>query len=475
MIVLQFFVPGLAHSSYLLGGQKACAVIDPGRDVQVYLESAKVAGLSITHILETHLHADFVSGHLDLACRTGAKIYAPKSGNCRFDHIGVSEGDSIEIEEMEIRVMETPGHTPEHLSYVVIDRSRGKDPSAVFTGDALFVGDAGRPDLFPGMARDLASRLFHSLNDKLAMLPDFCEVYPAHGAGSLCGRAISAKRTSTIGYEKKYNYALQVKDEGAFIDLLTKDMPEAPDHFARCSDINRQGPALQKDIPDPVPLDPVSFAHKASGEDTVVLDVRNYVAFGGQHVPRSYHIDLTGNFATFSGWVLPPDKDILIVSEAPGQTREAVTALRRVGLDRVSGYLNGGMYEWAKAGQQGEYVCQLSPLQLHERMTAGAPLVLLDVRASKEFLDGHIEGAINIPFADVRKRYIDLDPTAPVAVICNSGIRSSLAASLLKQRGFADVSNVTGGMTGYNAAGLGPECRLCAAPHTPLASALANR
>jgi len=392
MIVQQFFVGGLAHSSYLLGGQKTCAIIDPRRDIQVYLDAAKTSGLKITHILETHLHADFVSGHLDLAQKTGAKIYVPRSGKCVFDHIGVSEGDAFEIEDMEIKVLETPGHTPEHLSYVVVDHSRGEDPAAVFTGDTLFVGDVGRPDLFPGIARDLASKLYHSLHEKLATLPDSCEVYPAHGAGSLCGRAMSAKRTSTMGYEKKYNYAFLTKDKNKFIDLLTTDMPEAPDHFSRCSDINRKGPALVSDLPSLIPMDPVSFSKKAKEKNTIVLDIRSYEAFGGQQVTGSYHIDIGGNFATFSGWVLPPDMDILLVSEEPEKAREAVIGLRRVGLDRAVGYLDGGMYEWAKAGLPTEHICQLSAEQLYKRMTAGLPVTLLDVRAKRDFKQATLTG-----------------------------------------------------------------------------------
>lgn len=467
MIVQQFFVGGLAHSSYLLGGQKTCAVIDPRRDIQVYEDAAKDSGLKITHILETHLHADFVSGHLDLALATGARIYAPKSGKCAFDHVGLSEGDTFKIEDMEIKVVETPGHTPEHLSYVVIDHSRGREPSAVFPGDTLFVGDVGRPDLFPKIARELAARLYQSIHEKLAVLPDFCEVYPAHGAGSLCGRAMSAKRTSTIGYEKKYNYAFQTKDKNKFIDLLTTAMPEAPDHFSRCSNINRKGPALLRDLPSLGALAPLSFAKRAKGKSTLVLDIRNYEAFGGQHVADSYHIDFAGNFATFAGWVLPPTMDILLVTERPEQAQEAVIHLRRVGLDRTIGYLDGGMYEWAKAGLAINHICQISAEQLQKRMTAGRPLTLLDVRAKGEFQTGHIDGAVNIPAPDLRKRYRELNPKVPIGVICNTGHRSSLGASLLKQRGFEDVTNVAGGMTGYNAARLEAQCPLCVAPHTP--------
>ena len=467
MIVQQFFLGGLAHCSYLLGGSKTCAIVDPRRDIQIYLDAAKAMGLKITHILETHLHADFVSGHLDLAARTGAKIYAPKSGKCAFEHIALSEGDAFEVEDMEVRVLETPGHTPEHLCYAVMDHSRGEDPAAVFTGDTLFVGDVGRPDLFPGIARDLASKLFHSLHEKLAKLPDFCEVYPAHGAGSLCGRAMSAKRTSTIGYERKYNYAFQTKDRSKFIDLLTTDMPEAPDHFSRCSDINRKGPVLVKDLPSLIPMDPIAFSRKAKADKILILDIRTYEAFGGQHVTGSYHIDAGGNFATFSGWVLPPEIDILLVTEKPEQAWEAVTGLRRVGLDRAIGYLDGGMYEWAKAGLATEHVCQLSAEELHKRMKGAQPVTLLDVRAKREFQTGHIDGAINIPAPDLRKRHKELDPKVPIAVICNTGHRSSLGTSLLKQHGFEDVSNVAGGMTGYNASNLGAECPVCVAPHGP--------
>lgn len=466
MLIQQFFVNGLAHASYILGGSKTCAVIDPRRDIQIYLDTAKAMGLKITHILETHLHADFVSGHMDLAEKTGAKIYAPKSGKCQFDHVGLSEGDTFDMEDMELRVLETPGHTPEHIVYVVLDHSRGEDPVALFSGDTLFVGDVGRPDLFPGIAKELASKLFGSLL-KLSKLPDFCEVYPAHGAGSLCGRAMSAKRTSTVGYEKRYNYAFQIKDEGKFIEMLTTDMPEAPDHFSRCSDINRRGPALIRDLPCLTPYDPVSFHQRAKEKNTFVLDIRPYEAFGGQHVPGAYHIDFGGNFSTFTGWVLPPDRDILLVPLSPSQSEEAVLQLRRVGLDHTIGYLEGGMYEWGKAGLPAEQVNQISVWELNQRIKGSSRVTLLDVRAKREFMTGHIDGAMNIPFPDLRKRYGELDATSPLLVICNTGHRSSIATSILKQYGFKDVSNVAGGMTGYNAAGLGSECLACMAPHLP--------
>ena len=467
MIVQQFFVNGLAHASYLLGGSKTCAIIDPRRDIQIYLDAAKAGGHKITHILETHLHADFVSGHLDLAEKTGAKIYAPKSGRCEFEHIALSEGDRFEIEDMELTVLETPGHTPEHIVYVVTDHSRGEEPAALFSGDTLFVGDVGRPDLFPGIAKELAARLYESLSRKLLKLPDFCEVYPAHGAGSLCGRAMSAKRTSTIGYEKKYNYAFQIKDAAKFIELLTTDMPEAPDHFSRCSDINRKGPAWIRSLPTLTPFEPAIFAKRAQEKNTLVLDIRSYDAFGGQHISGSYHIDFGGNFATFAGWVLPPETSILLVTENPGQAQEAVVSLRRVGLDQTIGYLEGGLYEWAKVGLPMGHVPQMSAEELQQRITHGPSVALVDVRARREYMTGHIDRSINVPAPDLRKQYKILDTKVPIVCICNTGHRSSLAASLLKQRGFKDVSNLAGGMTGYNASGLGAECPVCLAPHLP--------
>lgn len=466
MLIQQFFVNGLSHISYLIRGSKICAIVDPKRDVQIYLDTAKAMRLKITHILETHLHADFISGHLDLAEKTGAKIYAPKSAKCEFEHVGLSEGDSIEIEDMEFKILENPGHTPEHMVYVAIDHSRGEDPVALFCGDTLFVGDVGRPDLFQGIAKELASRLYESLQ-KLAKLPDFCEVYPAHGAGSLCGRSMSAKRTSTIGYEKKYNYAFQTKDRNKFIELLTTDMPEPPDHFSRCSEVNRKGPTLVKDLPSPVPFDPTTFSKKAKEQNTVILDIRPFEAFGGQHIAGSYHIDLGGNFSTFAGWVIPPDVNILLVVERPEQAEEAVVQLRRVGLDRTVGYLNGGMYEWANAGLPMEHIPQLSAEELKKRITSGPAVTLVDVRAKREYMTGHIEGTVNIPAPGLRTRYRELDQKIPIVVICNTGHRSSLGASLLKQHGFKDVFNLAGGMTGYHAAGYGPECLICGAPHLP--------
>jgi len=467
MFVQQFFVKGLAHSSYLLGGTNTCAIVDPRRDIDIYLQAAKEMGMKITHILETHLHADFISGHVDLAEQTGATIYAPKPAKCRFKHKAVGEGESFQIDNMRIKVFETPGHTPEHISYVVTDKRRGSDPVAVFCGDTLFVGDVGRPDLFPGRAMELANKLYESLHGKLLTLPDFCEVYPAHGAGSLCGRAMGAKRATTIGYERKYNAVLQITDKDEFIKSLTTNMPAAPDHFSRCSAINGKGPVPVRDLPALTPLGPPQFQKAVMKNNAIVLDIRSYEAFGGQHVPGSYHVDFGGNFATFSGWVLPPDRNILLVAETFAQAQEAGVWLKRVGLDKAMGYLDGGMFAWAKAGLPTNHVSQLSAEEIHQVMTQGGRLSLLDVRAVEEFRTRHIEGATNIPAPDLRHHYKEIDKRKPVVLICSTGHRSSLGAALLKQQGFEDVRNVAGGMMGYSAAGYSEECPLCSAPHIP--------
>ena len=452
MLLLQFFTPKIAHSSYILAGSKSCAVVDPRRDVQIYLDAAKSLNLRITHVIETHLHADFISGHMDLAQKTGATIFAPDMGKCAFEHVPVKEGDEIALEDMILHVIETPGHTPEHVSYVAIDTSRGSEAAGVFCGDTLFVGDVGRPDLFPGRARELADALYTSLHEKLLKLPDFCEVYPAHAAGSLCGRAMAAKRQSTIGYERRYNSALLIADRESFISSLTSDMPPAPDHFGRCSAINGKGPALVRSLAVPVALAPAEFATQAARDDTVVIDARPYAGFGGQHIADAFSLDLAGNFPTFAGWIVPPDKDILLVTTDAAQVPEAVDWLRRVGMDRTVAFLDGGMAAWASAGLPMRHLPQLSSEELHGVVAASAGTLVLDTRMPAEYAAGHIRGAVNIPAPDLRVRHVELEPDAETIVVCSTGNRSSLGASMLLQRGFTKVKNVAGGMTGYGAA-----------------------
>ena len=467
MFVQQFYVDGIAHMSYLLGGKASCAIVDPRRDVDECTAAAKAMGLKITHILETHLHADFVSGHLDLAKRTAATIYAPRAGQCTYEHVAIGDGDSFDLEDMHIGVLDTPGHTPDSVCYVVRDRSRGEEPAAVFAGDTLFVGDVGRPDLFPGMGAELASKLYDNLHGKLMKLPDTCLVYPAHGAGSLCGKAMGAMRVSTIGYERNHNPALQHKTKEDFQKALLSGMPEAPDHFARCSAINRKGPALVADLAAPRPLSP-GQAHELAGQGHIVLDTRDYASFGGAHVPGAYNIDSAHNFSTFCGWILPPDKPILLVAKSDAEAPLLATMLRRVGLDSVVGYLEGGMHPWIVGGFPIDHIPTMTVHEAHEQCEAGKkPLTILDVRALGEWSVSHIDGAVHMPLPATRTRYAELDPGTTVALVCKSGARASTAGSILQQHGLKDLAVVAGGMTAWVAAGLAPECATCALTHGP--------
>ena len=453
MIIHQFFIPGIAHSSYIVAGNRTCAVIDPERDAGRYIAAAQKMGLRITHILETHLHADFVSGHLDLADATGAGIYAPRSANCAFPLTPLSEGDEVVLEDIRFSIIETAGHTPEHICYLATDTSRGATPVALFSGDTLFVGDVGRPDLFPGRAHELATSLYDNLHTKIMILPDECEVYPAHGMGSLCGRAMAAKRTSTIGYEKKYNYALRIGSRDEFIRALTSDMPAAPDHFTRCSETNRAGPALMRNLVRPGPVEPQALTDRVRAGDAIVLDIRSYPAFSGMHIPGAWHIDMTGNFATQAGWVLPSGKDILLVGDDQRQAEEAALQLHRVGFDRVTGYLEGGMLAWGATGLPISRVPVISPNEAHT-LVRSKEAILLDVRSREEWKAAHGKEGIHIPWHDLRTRYTELDLAQQYIVMCRGGQRASIAAAILKMHGFDRINNLGGGFTAYQRAGL---------------------
>jgi glyoxylase-like metal-dependent hydrolase (beta-lactamase superfamily II)/rhodanese-related sulfurtransferase len=448
MLLKHFYVEKIAHSSYMLAGNDICAIIDPSRDIDMYLDEAYKRGLKITHILQTHLHADFVSGHMDLAEITGAKIYMPKSGEANFPVINLVEGDSFEIEDMRIDVLETPGHTPEHLCYIVTDTTISEEPVGIFTGDTLFVGDVGRPDLFPDKKEELASKLYDSLHDKILKLPDHVEVYPAHGAGSLCGKAVGAKYMSTIGYERRFNPVLQIESREEFIKSLTLEMPEVPDHFALCSDFNRQGPVILEELPPLEAFTAEQFYEKWQDEGAVVVDVRSYVAFGSMHIPDAFCIDYDGNLPTFAGWVVPFDKDILLVCDYDEQAYETALWLHRVGLDRTVGFLKGGMKNWFTKAYPTEMVTQVDiyeALELEEQ----EGFIFIDTRDKAAYQDGHIEGSVNIPAPDLRDRYDELDVDKDYILVCNSGNRSNLGASLLKMLGYHNIFNLAGGMKSY--------------------------
>ncbi len=449
----QIYTPGIAQCSYVVGNGSKCVVVDPIRsDINVYLEKAKEFGMEITGILETHLHADFISGHMELADLTGAKIYAPEIANCTFPHHALADEEEFTIESLRFKLLETPGHTPDCTVYVVTDLERGEDPVLAFTGDTLMVGDVGRPDLFPNREEELAEKLFDSLK-RLKELPDHVEVYPAHGMGSLCGKALSAKLWSTIGTEKRNNYALKHTELDAFkVDLLT-DMPAAPDHFARCSEINRTGPELLSNLTQPGAYS-ASEADKAIKEGYSVIDFRAYHSFAGAHIPGSYSISKDGNPATFAGWVVPSDDKLILVLEKGGNLEEMKTALYNVGLDNLYGYLEGSVESWVNAGLPTDSINTVSVHELKERLKKEKDLLLLDNRAKSEWESGHIEEAVLAPAPDMRQPSKDWNLEEEVFVHCNTSNRSMTAASLLKQKGFKKVTNVLGGTTAWSAAGL---------------------
>jgi hydroxyacylglutathione hydrolase len=446
----QIYTPGIAQCSYVLGSGDKCVVVDPVRNVDQYIAQAKAFGMKIVAVLETHLHADFISGHMELAERAGAKIYAPKIGNCEFPHHALVDGEEFTIGSLHFKLIETPGHTPDCTIYLVTDLERGKEPVLAFTGDTLMVGDVGRPDLFPNREEELAEKLFHSLK-RIKELPDHVEVYPAHGMGSLCGRALSAKLWSTIGIERCCNYALQHENLADFKKDLLTDMPAAPDHFARCSEINRKGPALLKDLPASRIFSVDELAGAIEGGFTV-LDVRAYHSYAGAHIPGSYSISKYGNMATFAGWVIPPDAKIVLILEKDHDLEEIKKALYNVGQDHIAGYLEGSIEAWVNAGREVGSIETISIHRLREWLENDPPLVL-DNRAKNEWKKGAIPGTTLAPAPDVRHRYSEWNSNEPVVVLCNTSNRSMTAASLLEQRGFKRVINVLGGSNAWSAAG----------------------
>ena len=456
MHLRQFVVDDLAHASYFLGCEstRKAAVIDPERNATPYLEEARAGGFEITHVLETHLHADFVSGHLDLAKKTGARVHLPRKAGALYEHVGLQEGDEVEVGSLLLRVLETPGHTPESACYTVADVGRSKDPQLVLTGDTLFVGSVGRPDLFGAdKARELAAQLYDSLHGKLLRLRDEVEVYPAHGAGSFCGAGMGSEMCSTIGRERETNCAFAGKTKTQFVEDLLESLPQTPYYFRVSAHVNRSGPAL---IGDVLPGGAVSpeRAQALIRDGAIPLDVRDAASFGEAHLPGSVHIALGAQFATWAGWVTRPEDTFLLVLPDPSQYPLVAWGLLRIGYDRIAGYLEGGVESWRRTGHPIEVLPQITVGELARRLQSGGekPQVL-DVRTPAEWNAGHIEGADHLPGSEIPQRE-EFRPRGPLAVICATGFRSSIAASLLARRGFRSLCNVTGGTNAWRKAGL---------------------
>jgi hydroxyacylglutathione hydrolase len=464
MFFRQRFVPGLAIYSYMVGDErtKECAVIDATRDVDEYLAVAKAEGLRITHILETHVHADYVSGSAELKARSGgtAQVHVSGLGGKEWtppyaDHV-LSNGDEIVMGSVRLKALHTPGHTYEHLTWLVFDHTRSKEtPWLALTGDFLFVGDVGRPDLLGEEARKkLAHQLYQSVFNVLPPLPDYMEIYPGHGAGSLCGKALGTRSATTLGYERRFNPSLKPADEPTWIARLLEGMPIAPPYFRRMKQVNAAGPKiLGPELPGQRRI-PAREIRDRVCEKCLILDVRPKEAFAAAHIPGSINIPLGHNLPTWAGWVLPYDTPINLVLDDPHDLPAVVTHLIRVGLDDVQGYLDGGIEAWETAGYPLERIATLSVHDLARQLKDGKRPTVLDVRTEAEWNAGHIEGAIHIHGGQLEERFAEVPRDKPVVVVCGSGYRGSIAASFLKREGYTDVSNVIGGMTAWKAAGL---------------------
>ena len=458
MYFKQFYLGCLAHASYLIGSEGEAAVVDPQRDVEQYLAEAEAQGLRIKYVIETHLHADFVSGHRELAARTGAEIVFGAQAGATFPHRAVKEGDELRIGKVVLRILETPGHTPEGISIVVVDTEASPAPQKVLTGDTLFIGDVGRPDLVGSKgytSEVMAGMLYDSLHGKLLQLDDAVEVYPAHGAGSMCGRNMSKETSSTIGQQRRFNYALQPMPRDEFVRVMTSDLPEAPAYFSRDAEINRTGASPLAEIPRPAALSAAEVKELAQSGAALVLDARPAEEFGAGHVPGAINIGLGGQFAMWAGCLLPAAKPLVVVAESAEKADEAVMRLARVGIETVKGYLRGGMEAWRAAGFATATVRQISVAELREMLAENGDLQFVDVRRPAEYRSGHAPRAIASPLSNLASDYAQLsfNPARPTAVICAGGYRSSAATSILARQGFTDLLNVAGGTTAWIKAG----------------------
>ena len=454
MIFRQYLLKCLSQMSYLIGDETTgrAVVVDPRRDVSTYLLDAAAAGLRIERVIETHCHADFLSGHLELAA-AGAVISYGSGAHVDFPVEFLTDGQCLDLGQVRLQIRATPGHTPESISIVVYEHRGDATPYGVLTGDTLFIGDVGRPDLLSAAGQssaDLAGQLFRSLHDKLLTLPDETRVFPAHGAGSSCGRSLSSETSSTIGEQRRANYALQLSSEDVFVAAVTEGQSPAPPYFSFDAQRNRAQRSLLDERTPPVPI---AFAELAAEqfEGAVVLDARAAQDFAAAHLRGSMNIGLEGRFAEYAGTVLRPEQRIVVLTP-PGRELEAKIRLGRIGFDNVVGFLADPMTTFSEHPDLLERSSRLGATALMKRRNEIADLALLDVRNPRELEDGAIPGALNVPLASLVQRIDELDPARPIVVYCASGYRSMIAASRLSAAGFADVSDLLGGYAAWAAA-----------------------
>jgi len=460
VILKQFYLPCLAHASYVIGDEKAGAavVVDPQRDTDQYIAFAAEHALTIKHVLLTHLHADFVAGHLELRDRVGAKIYLGAAAKAAYAFTPLHDGDTVELGRVRLKALETPGHTPESISIVVYDLDVSEtQPHAVLTGDTLFIGDVGRPDLRAALgwsATELGGMLFDSLHTKLLSLPDRSLVYPAHGAGSLCGKALSKETVSTLGEQRRSNYALQPMSKEAFIQVVTADQPDAPAYFVYDAVLNsEERPTLDQALArgmNPLSLDRVLELQATSAQ---ILDTRDSTEFASAHLAGSINIGLVGQYATWAGTVLNREHPIVIVA-GPGRENESAVRLGRIGFDHVVGYLKDGLHSLESRPELVAFTERLSAPFAAELLSSSQPPLAIDVRAPREREQKYIAGSLAIPLNHLSENLDKLPRDRPLLVYCAGGYRSSIAASLLQRSGFDPVGEIAGGIVGWEAANL---------------------
>ena len=460
MIFKQFYLPCLAHASYMIGDEQTgtAAVVDPQRDTDQYIAFAAEHGLKIKHVFLTHLHADFVAGHLELRDRVDAKIYLGAAAKAKYAFTPVHDGDIVEFGRVRLRILETPGHTPESISILVYDLNASEtQPHAVLTGDTLFIGDVGRPDLRAALgwsATELGGMLFDSLHQKLLPLPDQSLVYPAHGAGSLCGKAISKETVSTLGEQRRSNYALQPMSKEAFIQVVTADQPEAPAYFTYDAVLNsEERPTLDQALAremNPLTLDGV-LELQASGAQ--ILDTRDATEFASAHLAGSINIGLVGQYATWAGTVLDRKHPIVIIAD-PGRENESAIRLGRIGFDHVAGYLKDGLESLKLRPELIATTERLSAQFAAEVLSSSHPPLAIDVRAPGEREQKYIAGSVSVPLNHLEENLEKLPKDRPLLVYCAGGYRSSIAASLLQRGGFDHVSELASGIVGWETAKL---------------------
>jgi Zn-dependent hydrolases, including glyoxylases len=445
----QFYLGCLAHASYYIGSETEAAVIDPQRDIEQYLREAEANGQKIKYVIETHSHADFVSGHIELAKKTGAQIVFGQRANTEFPTLKVKDGDELTVGKVKLKFLETPGHTPESVTVLAEDTENPEAPLKMFTGDTLFIGDVGRPDLVGSKgftAEQMASMLYDSLHQKILTLPDETEVYPAHGAGSLCGKSLSKETWSTLGEQKRVNYALKPMTKEEFIKAVTSDQPEVPAYFPLSASRNLKGSKALEELPKPQKLSTVEIENF----DGVVLDVRPNTEYGAAHVPNSINIGLGGQFASWAGTLIPIGTPIAITAATEAQVDEAFMRLARVGHETVKGYILIEDFTGEKKS-----VPQVPVETVKEKLSDGIQFV--DVRRTAEHAGGHAPQTINLPLNALPREIEKLDPEKPTYVICQSGYRSSIGTSLLENAGFREIYNVKGGTKAWIDAGLETE------------------